>query len=153
MILTENTEGRNIVFDFIKAQSIVVADAADLNAKLYECYNRVTAVMPELVAMGHVCCVYAYDQQEQPSNAPKRGCDGICNYATANGVTYTAIGLSRTTLYRSCDYADFVLLHEFAHAINPEETRKTEFHQYLDYLILEYNQKTGKNIKNDYIGL
>lgn len=55
MILTGNTEGRNIVFDFIKAQSIVVADAADLNAKLYECYNRVTAVMPELVAMGHVC--------------------------------------------------------------------------------------------------
>lgn len=153
MILTENTEGRNLVFDFIKAQSIAVADAADLKAKLHECYNRVTAAMPELVTMGHVCCVYAYDQQDQPSDAPTRGCDGICNYATANGVIHTAIGLSRAALYRSCDYADFVLLHEFAHAINPEETRKTEFHQYLDYLILEYNQKTGKNIKNDHIGL
>lgn len=147
MILTENTEGRNVVFDFIKAQSIVVADAADLNAKLYECYNCVTAVMPELVAMGHVCCVYAYDRKEQPSNAPTRGCDGICNYAAANGVIHTAIGLSRTTLYRSCDYADFVLLHEFAHAINPEKTRNTEFHQYLDYLILEYNQKNRQKHK------
>lgn len=45
MILTENIEGRNLVFDFIKAQSIAVADAADLKAKLHECYNRVTAAI------------------------------------------------------------------------------------------------------------
>lgn len=153
MIFTEITNGQSLVLDFIKTYSIIVADAADLNAKLLECYNRIVGTLPELVTMGHVCCVYAYDQKEQPLDAPTRGCDGICNYATADGVTYTAIGLSRAALYQSCDYADFVLLHEFAHAIDPKQTIKTEFHQYLDYLILAYNQKTGKQIENDYIGL
>lgn len=81
------------------------------------------------------------------------GCDGMCmNQArTITADKRAMIGISTQAAARGEDYVSLVLLHEVSHAATGEG-HTTQFHQYLDYLIMTYNAKYGTEIANDYSG-
>lgn len=108
--------------------------------------------------VAELAAVFVYRQQEQTGEA--KGADGITLWFS-NPRIYAivfSVGVSVEALKMGNDYATMVFLHELAHVrVSPTDNEAMKhdrfFHSYLDKLIERYNQRTGKRIKNDYLGI
>ena len=95
--------------------------------------------------------LYLYDHRQCSGDFFEA--EAICSNQvhTKTGEKRSIIGLDIEPVRRGGEYLAFLLLHEIAHAATAAAGHGGHFHQYLDYMILTFNQKYGTSLENDYI--
>ena len=139
---------------YIKSTGIKIEDQ-DHTAKLSEYLNGdpIPELLKDAEAKG-LKVVYTYDMPQQGKEFRDADAITINNVTRDNHGTWYAIGISIQALAEGKEYTILVFLHEVAHLITDcEENHTIKFHQYLDYLLYEYNKVNGTRIENDYYGL
>lgn len=75
--------------------------------------------------------------------------DGIC----CGWGDHAGVGLGETALNSSDAYLQFLIIHELAHTVDTHGPEHSEsYEQFLDYMLLAYNEEYGTALKNDYAG-
>lgn len=98
-----------------------------------------------------VAGLYLYDHRQCSGDFSEA--EAFCSNQvhTETGEKRSIIGLDIEPVRRGGSYLAFLLLHEIAHAATAAAGHDGHFHQYLDYMILSFNQKYGSSLENDYI--
>ena len=104
--------------------------------------------------------IFLFQESAQESEFMSQGLDGVCTvkeaYIDKLKVKACAIGVSVEALHRpdAESYIPFVFLHELTHdTVSNNMQHDEHFHEYLDYLLMLYNDAQGTEIENDYCGL
>ena len=136
-------------------------DAADI--KLLKKYLvPVFANLGELIdsLSAPLALIFLFQESAQKSEFMARGVDGVCSVKEVNigskKIKACAIGVSVEALHRldAESYIPFIFIHELTHDTVPNKMQHdNQFHEYLDYLLMIYNDAEGTGLKNDYFGL
>lgn len=117
-------------------------------------FLEIIVALRETVMSSCLSLVYCYDQQKQPPNIAK--CDGYSSVSEhlRDGRKVASIGVSIQALQQGDAHALLILLHETAHILGSYPVEHgVEFHEQLDKLIAQFNQRTGGRLVNDRFGL
>ena len=104
--------------------------------------------------------VFLFQESAQKSEYMAQGLDGVCTIKEASidsrKIKVCAIGVSVEALHRpdAASYIPFVFIHELTHdTVQTRKQHDKHFHEYLDYLLMLYNDAEGTKLQNDYFGL
>lgn len=118
----------------------------------YSTWKRLEGIMRKIQELfseviGEVSmCLYCYDNERSMRSFSVA--DGMWSF---NGNLH-AIGIGTKAFDESDDYLAFLILHEITHMLIGSGEHNEEFHQYLDYLIMKFNEAYDTKLQNDYSG-
>lgn len=144
--------GGEVMKEFLRAERsmglLSLSDDETAKKRLHAAALRVWGVFGERLARANVKGLFLWPED----------CGGI--YAESDGMTvrrtdqagkvYFMIGVYEGAAYYGEDYLLLVLIHEAAHALNFEAGHYAYWHGFLDQLLAEFNQRTGRELVNDY---
>lgn len=151
-------DGRRVL-RWIARQGVVMCNDPAERERAKRSLLPVFLALEDVIRPLPLVTLYLYRQEDQPSDllttdgVPVQNVDGITwKDVTKDRGALHAVGLSCELLGRGPEHFQLVFLHELAHVLGGGD-HSTKFHQELDRLIAQFNQRTGGHIVNDRHGL